>query len=123
MEVFYQLLERQKELMTEVPHRHEIPDRIQGSVLSGLGVIEETMEYLNSIGYKAWRPSPLPRERQLEELVDILHFVLELIIYSGFTLEEIVAAYWEKSSINLDRWRRAKAGDYSWDKRAEQPGL
>jgi len=113
------LLGMQKQLMEKVPHNHVIKPEHQGLVVAGCGIIEETMEFLNAIGFKSWRPSPLPREAQLEELTDILFFYLELIILSGFSLEQIEQEYKRKHSVNLDRYRRLREGDTSWDKRNE----
>lgn len=116
------LINKQKQLMEKVPHGHVIKSEHQGLVVAACGVIEETMEFLNAIGFKSWRPNPLPKENQLEELTDILFFYLELIILSGFSWDEVRAEYDRKHAINLDRYVRAKAGDYTWDKR-EQGGL
>ena len=81
-------------------------------LVSAYGVIEETLEYLGSLtgGTKA---------EQLEELTDILFFYLEQVLLSEFTLEEVEVEYKRKWEVNMDRYRRAKMGDYSWDKREE----
>jgi len=122
-ELLHSLLEKQAELMHKIPHEHKIKDQQQGIVVAALGLIEETLEYLNTIGFKSWRPHPLSQERQLEELTDILFFYLELIILSGFSIDDIVAQYLKKHDINLKRYEAAKNGDYSWDKRATERGL
>ena len=116
------LLEMQAEIMAHVPGG-DTPERMAHQITCGLGIIEETMEYLNSIGRKPWRPQPLPRGAQLGELVDILHFFLELIIRSGFSWAETMEAYKAKHQENLQRYEKAKAGDYSWDKREEKREL
>jgi len=118
------LLELQRILWSQVPksdgyYQGVLAHRITAS----LGLIEETMEYLSSIGYKPWRPTPLPKEKQLEELVDQLFFYLELIMFSGFTIEQVVEGYTTKWYENMDRYRKAKQNDYSWDKRLEKEGL
>lgn len=109
--------------MDKMPHGHKIKDEHQGLVVSALGIIEETLEFLNAIGFKSWRPNPLPREKQLEEITDILFFYLEAIIHSDFGWPEIVKEYGRKHAINLDRYKRAKAGDYDWDDRGSREGL
>ena len=111
-----ELLSMQKQLMDKVPH--ELPSTVIHQMATGLGIIEETLEYLNAIGRKPWRPDPLPREAQLEEITDILFFYLELIIQSGFFWDEIVAEYKRKHAINLKRYEDGAKGDYSWDDRA-----
>jgi len=82
-------------------------------LISALGVIEETVEYVATL-----RPTET-REHQLEEITDILFFYLESIILSGFTPEEIEQEYVRKHAVNLERYRRGKEGDYEWDKRGE----
>ena len=111
------LLEMQKQLMIKVPHN--VSELTSRRMVSGLGVIEETLEYLNSTGHKPWRPKPMPEEAQLEELVDVLFFYLELIAMSGFTVEQVEKEYIRKHAVNLDRYRRAKEGDYGWDDRGK----
>ena len=113
------ILDKQRELMTHIPHGHTIKPDHQAIVVAACGLIEEVMEYLNSIGFKSWRPNPLPREKQLEEIADIHFFLAELDILSGFTWDEIKSEYDRKWEVNMDRYRRAKRGDFSWDKRLE----
>ena len=116
------LMEMQRVIMKKVPGG-DIPELMAHQITCGLGIIEETLEYLNAIGRKPWRPNPLPEEDQLEELVDILHFFLEMIIRSPFTWSQMVEKYKEKHQENLQRYEKAKAGDYSWDKREEKREL
>ena len=122
MDSIQELFELQKEIMERVPGG-DTPEVMAHQITCGLGVIEETLEYLNSIGRKPWRPNPLPPEKQKEELVDMLHFYLELIIRSPFDWEDIVIEYKRKHAINLKRYEKGKAGDYSWDKRGEKREL
>lgn len=83
-------------------------------VVSGLGIIEETIEYLNTIGDKK------ERQPQLEELTDILFFYLEQVILSGFSLEDVEKEYHRKHAVNLERYKRAAEGDFGWDKRNKE---
>ena len=97
------------------PDDHEYPDIIETlkrQVISSYGIIEETIEYINSVGTGS-------RGEQLEELTDILFFYAEQVILSGFTPEQIEAEYHRKWDVNMERYRRAKEGDYGWDKRGE----
>ena len=118
-----ELLEKQKQLMEQVPHGHTIRSDQQAIVVAACGVIEETMEYLNSIGFKSWRPNPLPEKDQLEEITDVLFFYLELIILSGFTWSQIETEYHRKHAVNLKRYEDGKKGDYSWDDRETKQEL
>ena len=115
------LLNMQSELMAKAPSK--LTPEASARATAGLGLIEETLEYLSSTGWKPWRPNPLPREAQLEELTDILFYYLELILLSGIDWSEIVAEYKRKHQENLQRYEKAKAGDYSWDKRGEKREL
>lgn len=109
-----ELFALQKQIMEKVPGG-DCPEEMFHKITCGLGVIEETLEYLNSIGRKPWRPQPLAPIKQLEEIVDILHFFLELILRSRFTWEEIVFNYRIKHQENLERYEKGARGDYSWD--------
>lgn len=80
-------------------------------VISGLGIIEETIEYLYTLGEKD--------SNGLEEFTDILFFYLESKIMAGFTWDQIRDEYKRKHAVNLARYEAGKQGDYRWDKRAE----
>jgi phosphoribosyl-ATP pyrophosphohydrolase len=111
----------QHALMKKVPHdvRPEL-ERIRTSVF---GIIEEALEYLNSLGHKPWRPNPQPRNEQLEELTDMFFFILELKAQSGFSWDEIIDEYIRKHAVNLKRYEDAKSGDFKWDNRSEKRAL
>ncbi len=111
------LIEMQKQLMEKVPH--DVTPLTARRMVSGLGIIEEVLEYLNSTGHKPWRPNPLSEEAQLEEITDILFFYLEMVIMSGFPWRRVEEEYIRKHAVNLERYRRAKEGDYEWDKRSD----
>jgi len=115
------LLNLQLQLMDKVPHK--VDPKTVYQITAGLGIIEETLEYLNSIGRKPWRAIPQPREEQLEEITDILFYYLELILLSGFSWEEITQEYLRKHAINLKRYEDGAKGDFSWDKRSEKREL
>ena len=108
--------------MEYVPNPHWDVD-MQHKITCALGTIEEAIEYINSIGRKPWRPAPLPPEKQIEELVDGLHFILEQIIRSGFSWEDIVIEYKRKHAINLKRYENGAKGDYSWDDKGTKEEL
>jgi hypothetical protein len=119
--VMDELLQMQKQLMDKVPHG--VSALTARRMVAGLGIIEETLEYLNSTGHKPWRPKPLSEDDQLEEITDIFFFYLEEVILSGFSWEQVAAKYKEKHAINLERYRKALEGDTSWDKRGEKKEL
>ncbi len=81
-------------------------------LISAFGVVEESLEYLEA-------SQTDDKANQLEEITDILFFYLESVILSGFTWQQIEEQYIRKHAVNLERYRKAKEGDYSWDKRGE----
>jgi len=121
MEPMKLLLGMQQLLMNIAPKG--LTPEASARVTAGLGLIEETLEYLSSTGWKPWRPNPLSREAQLEELTDILFYYMELILLSGIDWYEIMEEYKRKHQENLQRYEKAKVGDYSWDHRSERKEL
>ena len=115
------LLAKQQELMDKIPHG--VSKENARRMISVLGIIEEALEYSNSMGHKPWRPNPLPEADQLEELTDMLFFWLELVLQSGFTIDQVVEEYNRKHAVNLERYRRGQQGDYTWDTRSTDKEL
>ena len=87
-----------------------VDKRLSRQVISTLGVIEESIEYLVSINTKG-------RQEQLEEITDVLFFYLEQVILGEFTWTEIEKEYVRKHAVNLKRYEDAKKGEYGWDHR------
>ena len=96
----------------EVDPDVEVPDQESRQLISALGIIEETLEFLNSTADSS-------REHQLEEITDVLFFYLESVILGGFSWAEIEEEYVRKHAVNLKRYEDAKKGDWEWDKREE----
>jgi len=115
LDILWELSGLQSEIINKQPNPLVIPPELQPIMIAANGLMEEVHEYINSLGIKPWRPNPLPEESQLEELVDVLFFYLEMVHFSPFTWERIIAKYHEKWKINMERYRKAVAGDYSWD--------
>ncbi len=112
MEQFLLEVERLEHLSELIPEERSVvvnPD-MSRLVVSCLGVIEETIEYLVSVNTKS-------RKEQLEEITDILFFFLEMILLGKFTPTEIEMEYERKHAVNLERYKRGKEGDFRWDKR------
>ncbi len=109
-------LQEMRHGVINLPDDHEKYDTWTRKLISGLGIIEETLEHLSGVADE-------DEENQLEEITDILFFYLEQVIMSGFTWEQIEAQYIKKHAINLKRYADAEKGDYSWDKRGEGTGL
>ena len=82
-------------------------------LISAYGVIEETIEYVNSLSDGS------DRAHRLEELTDSLFFFMEQMILGEFTWSEVEKEYLRKWEVNMERYRRAKENDYGWDNRQE----
>lgn len=82
-------------------------------LVSAFGVVEETLEYINSVSDGS------TREHRLEEIVDVLFFYMEQLLLGGFTWEEVEKEYNRKWAVNIKRYEDAKKGDYGWDKRGK----
>lgn len=70
-------------------------------------ITEEIGEAMNCLKNKPWKSSHMKTDEvhYLEELVDAFHFMVELLIHSGFTAESLAAMYMDKNDVNLFRIR------------------
>lgn len=70
-----------------------------------LGMLVEVSELANTTRcFKHWsKKGADPREKQLEEYTDVLHFFLTLGNILGFSHEEVSAAYIDKYILNISR--------------------
>lgn len=64
--------------------------------------IQEDNRWKKMMGSR--REQKLNREAKLEELVDAQCFLINSILYSGYTFEEFVEAYKNKNKINNERF-------------------
>jgi hypothetical protein len=76
--------------------------------------IDEMVELLRVVNYKQHRPykKPLVRTNVLEEAVDIFKYLVSILLLYGFTSEEFVEAFYQKSDIVDERW---KMEGINWD--------
>lgn len=54
-----------------------------------------------SIGSK--RPLSVNKEGKLLELVDAMHFLINAVLYSGFSYQNFVEAFFKKGKVNVER--------------------
>ena len=119
LELFLKQVNRLKAFHEQPQETRLLVDtRSTRTLVSALGVIEETIEYLNTL--VKVKPDRLD---QLEEITDMLFFYLEMVAMSGFSWEQVEAEYVRKHAVNLKRYEDAKKGDYGWDDRAEKEEL
>jgi dimeric dUTPase (all-alpha-NTP-PPase superfamily) len=74
--------------------------------------VQELAEVREEFSWKPWAKD-LPfvhRERVLSEVVDVMHFLGNILVGMGVTDEELVEAYIKKQRINVSR---VTAGNYS----------
>lgn len=122
----WNILEAQKKLQQKLfdagktDHAEHIPARSLGELLhsvrfnkEALGV--EMVELLDHLPWKGWKTyphdldAPVPEEIRVEvafELIDALHFIVNLAIALGLSWEECEAIYYTKHLENLDRITR-----------------
>jgi dimeric dUTPase (all-alpha-NTP-PPase superfamily) len=63
-------------------------------------------EVLGEIGWKSWATSRhINREPLKKELVDVLHFFMNLVLYAGMTADELYEGYRKKRAVNERRQR------------------
>lgn len=66
-------------------------------------LFEAVQELKNSKGHRATDVQEFDRDHYIEELVDSLHYFMELVIASGVTADELYDAYMKKGDINTQR--------------------
>lgn len=67
-------------------------------------IIHEACELQDLTNWKWWKnPSRFDEEKAKEELIDILHFVLQICIELGMDAKDILSAYARKNAINRER--------------------
>lgn len=73
-----------------------------------LGLLDEAHEALAEIGWKPWATSRyMNRDAFVSELVDVWHFLMNLLLAAEVTPEEFINLYMEKNDKNA---RRQKDG-------------
>lgn len=69
-----------------------------------LALINEVSELLNEVNYKWWKnKKEVDKSKVKEELVDVLHFLIGMMIDVGASAEEIYDIYMRKNAENHNR--------------------
>ena len=66
-------------------------------------LFESNMLLKNSKKHRSTQFSDFDRESYVEELSDVLHYLIGILIYSGVTPKEMYEMYMKKGKINIDR--------------------
>jgi dimeric dUTPase (all-alpha-NTP-PPase superfamily) len=84
---------------------------VQWVRINVLAAEDELHETLGEISWKPWASAQyFNREAYIGEIVDVLHFVANLLAGAGVTDEELNAAYLEKMERNRQRQREGYTG-------------
>ena len=66
-------------------------------------LFESNMLLKNSKSHRNTEFKDFDRESYKEELSDVLHYLIGILIYSGITMEEMYNMYMKKGQVNIDR--------------------
>lgn len=66
-------------------------------------LFEANLLLKNSKRHRATEMAEFDRESYKEELVDVLHYFLGIVIYSGISCDELYDAFVKKGEVNVDR--------------------
>ena len=98
------LFEMQKSLQSQMFGKETPIDSVEDYHYSMTALVSEIGEVLSAD--KRWknaRNSYYSREEKLEELVDCMAFLINAILYSGYTPDEFYKAFVEKNKKNFER--------------------
>lgn len=103
-----EIFERQLELQTKSfgvdPRELKDQDMADYVQSMSLALTDEIHEALNEVGWKPWATSRhVNREAYVGELVDALHFLVNLFLLVGADADEVYDRYVEKSQRNKKR--------------------
>lgn len=109
------IFERQSMLQRESfgvdPHRMDEETRNQYIRDMVLAATDELHEALAEVGWKPWATSRhLNRDAFVGELVDVLHFLVNLWLAAGATAEEVEQRYMDKANRNMIRQNQGYDG-------------
>ena len=99
-----ELFEMQKSLQSQMFGKETPIDSVEDYHYSMTALVSEIGEVLSAD--KRWknaRNSYYSREEKLEELVDCMAFLINAILYSGYTPDEFYKAFVEKNKKNFER--------------------
>jgi hypothetical protein len=93
------------------PGQLEGDDRANYVMWNVLAATDELHEALANVGWKPWATDrSIDREMLARELVDVLHFVGNLLLVSGVDPEELWSMYANKVRVNAERQRSGYTG-------------
>ncbi len=88
------------------PGAFQGPDRASYIRYNTLAAVAELMEFLNETRWKPWQSDPgevIRSDAALEELVDVLHFIANLLVSLQVSPDDLSEAYLAKHRMNYKR--------------------
>jgi dimeric dUTPase (all-alpha-NTP-PPase superfamily) len=111
-QVMAQQLELQRESFGIDPLALEGKDRDDYVTAMALALMVEVGETLQEISWKPWASGQwFHREAYLEELIDVLHFWMNLALVATDRPEELLTAYMVKHDVNAQRQANGYTGE------------
>lgn len=96
----------------EDPHRMSRPDAIEFIRWNVLALEDELHEALQEVGWKPWASSNhINRDEYVGELVDALHFFINLCLIVGVNPEELFERFMAKNEKNARRQMEGYTGE------------
>tara|TARA_R100000008_G_C3585955_1_gene172281 strand:- start:34 stop:408 length:375 start_codon:yes stop_codon:yes gene_type:complete len=110
------MFEQQKEFLELLRDKRDFPDfpldlseKKSQQFLKSLAhecmheLFESNMLLKNAKSHRSTEISDFDRDAYTEELSDVLHYLIGILLYSGISYEEMYKMYMKKGQINLDR--------------------
>lgn len=102
------IVREQKKLMEKIVKKRGLEEAFSDSQsvlrMHALAIYDETAELQRELSWKWWtNDRPLNIEACKEELIDILHFDIQALIYLGCDADDILDLYLGKNKENHDR--------------------
>lgn len=108
MDRLAEMLKLQRELQARI-NGYDVDEqsqeqRIDNISLNVLATTDELHELLKEIGWKPWATSKhINYVEAQQELVDVWHFVMNLMLHLGMTAEDLWTGYLKKNKVNFQR--------------------
>lgn len=111
-QVMAQQLELQRESFGVDPLALEGRTRDEYVQAMALALVVEVGEVMQEVSWKPWASGQwFHREAYLEELIDVLHFWMNLVLVATDRPEELLTAYMVKHDVNAQRQASGYTGE------------
>lgn len=111
-QIMAQQLEMQRSSFGIDPTQLEGKERDEYVQAMALALMIEVGEAMQEISWKPWATGQwFHRDRFIEEMIDVLHFWMNMILIATDKPEEVLAAYQRKAEVNVARQRDGYTGE------------